>query len=389
MSTEIQGRVHPKFESVRDAFAKEFEDGNELGASLCLTLEGETVVDLWAGFRDEARSEPWERETLANVYSTTKGITAIAAHRLVDEGLLDLDAPVARNWPEFAQAGKAELPVRLLLSHQAGLPALARKIEPETLSDGAVMTGLLAEQAPWWEPGTAQGYHAITFGWLVGEVVRRIRGERIGDVVRDEIARPLGDEFEIGFGPELDARVAPLVQGPLHPPPPEKAGLDMLSQIQQNPDGMLARTFGNPPLLLVSPNSRDWRAAELAAANGHSNAFSLARIYAALANGGAIDGVRLLSNEAVERARTEQGAAQDQVLPFETHFALGFFLPTPEEPLGPNPRAFGHGGAGGSFSMADPEHRLSFGYVMNLMHTGLWLVDPRPRRLLKAAYGCL
>jgi CubicO group peptidase (beta-lactamase class C family) len=389
MSTEIQGRVHPKFESVRDAFAKEFEDGNELGASLCLTLEGETVVDLWAGFRDEARSEPWERETLANVYSTTKGITAIAAHRLADEGLLDLDAPVARYWPEFAQACKAELPVRHLLSHQAGLPALARKIEPETLYDWDVMTGLLAEQAPWWEPGTAQGYHAITFGWLVGEVVRRIRGKRIGDVVRDEIARPLGVEFEIGFGPELDARVAPLVQGPLHPPPPEKAGLDLLSQIQQNPDGMLARTFGNPPLLLVSPNARAWRAAELAAANGHSNAHSLARIYGALANGGAIDGVRLLSREGVERARSEQGYAKDQVLPLETRFGLGFFLPTREEPLGPNPEVFGHGGAGGSYSMADPENHLSFGYVMNLMHTGLWLVDPRPRRLLTAAYACL
>ncbi len=389
MTTEIQGRTHPKFQAVRDAFAKEFADGNELGASLCLTLEGETVVDLWAGFRDEARTEPWQRDTLANVYSTTKGITAIAAHRLVDEGLLDLDAPVARTWPEFAQAGKDVLPVRYLLSHQAGLPALGPKLEPETLYDWDTMTRLLAEQKPWWEPGTAQGYHAITFGWLIGELVRRIRGKKIGDVVREEIARPLGAEFEIGFGPELDARVAPLCQGPVHPPPPDKAGLDMLTQIQQNPDGMLARTFANPPLLLVSPNSRAWRAAELAAANGHSNAFSLARIYGALANGGAIDGVHLLSAEAIERARTEQGTAQDQVLPLETRYALGFFLPTREEPLGPNPRVFGHGGAGGSYSMADPEHRLSFGYVMNLMHTGLWLVDPRPRRLLRAAYACL
>jgi CubicO group peptidase (beta-lactamase class C family) len=183
--------------------------------------------------------------------------------------------------------------------------------------------------------------------------------------------------------------VAPLLQGPIHPPPPGKAGMDMLTQIQQNPDGMLARTFANPPLLAVSPNSREWRAAELAAANGHSNAHSLARIYAALANGGSIGGVRLLSREGVERARAEQASGPDQVLPLETRYGLGFFLPTREEPLGPNPRVFGHGGAGGSYSMADPEHRLSFGYVMNLMHTGLWLVDPRPRRLLAAAYGCL
>jgi len=389
MSVEIQGRVHPKFARVRDAFAQEFRDGNEVGASLCLTLEGETVVDLWAGFMDGKRTQPWQRDTLANVYSTTKGITALAAHRLVDEGRLDLDAPVARYWPEFAQAGKERLPVRWLLSHQAGLCAVAKPLAPEAIYDWDAMTRLLAEQAPWWEPGTAHGYHALTFGWLVGEVVRRIRGQKIGDVVREEIARPLGVEFEIGFGPELDPRVAPLLQGPLHPPPPGQAGLDMLTQIQQNPEGMLARTFANPPLLAISPNDRAWRAAELAAANGHSNAFSLARIYGALANGGAIDGVELLSREAVEHARAEQVKGPDRVLPLETRLALGFFLPTAAEPLGPNPRVFGHGGAGGSYSMADPEHRLSFGYVMNLMHTGLWLVDPRPRRLLAAAYGCL
>jgi CubicO group peptidase (beta-lactamase class C family) len=389
MSTEIQGRCHPMFTRVRDAFAKEFADGNEVGASLCLTLEGETVVDLWAGFMDAARTQPWQRDTLANVYSTTKGITAIAAHRLVDEGLLDLDAPVARYWPEFAQAGKQHLPVRYLLSHQAGLCAVAKKIPPETIYDWDEMTRLLAAQAPWWEPGKAHGYHALTFGWLVGELVRRIRAKGIGDVVREEIAEPLGVEFEIGFGPELDARVAPLQQGPIHAPPPGQAGLDMLTQIQQNPEGMLARTFGNPALLMISPNSRAWRAAELAAANGHSNAHSLARIYGALANGGSIDGVRLLSREGVERARAEQVNGKDEVLPLTTRLALGFFLPTREEPLGPNPRAFGHGGAGGSYSMADPEQRLSFGYVMNLMHTGLWLVDPRPRRLLAAAYGCL
>jgi CubicO group peptidase (beta-lactamase class C family) len=387
--TEIHGRVHPKFGRVKDAFAKEFADGNEVGASLALTLAGESVVDLWAGTKDREGKQPWLRDTLANVYSTTKGITAIAAHRLVDEGLLDLDAPVARYWPEFAQNGKEHLPVRYLLSHQAGLAAIATPLAPETIYDWDAMTGHLAAQKPWWEPGKAHGYHALTFGWLVGEVVRRIRRKRIGDVVRDEIAKPLGVEFEIGFGPALDARVAPLSQGPIHPPPDGGAGMDLMQQIQANPEGLLARTFGNPPILALSPNDRAWRAAELAAANGHSNAHSLARIYGALANGGAIDGVRLLSRAGVERARAEQVHGKDQVLPLTTRLALGFFLPTEEEPLGPNPRVFGHGGAGGSFSMADPEHRLSFGYVMNLMHTGLWLVDPRPRRLLAAAYACL
>ncbi len=389
MSTEIHGRFDPRFSRVRDAFAKEFADGNEVGASLCLSVEGQTVVDLWAGSKDREGRQPWQRDTLANVYSTTKGITAIAALRLVDEGLLDLDAPVARYWPEFAQAGKQHLPVRYLLSHQAGLCAVAKKIPPETIYDWDEMTRLLAEQKPWWEPGKAHGYHALTFGWLVGEVVRRIRGKKIGDVVREEIAKPLGVEFEIGFGPELDARVAPLHQGPIHAPPDGGPGMDLIAQIQQNPDGLLARTFGNPALLAVSPNERAWRAAELAAANGHSNAFSLARIYAALANGGAIDGVRLLSRAAVERARSEQVNGKDEVLPLPTRLGLGFFLPTDEEPVGPNPRVFGHGGAGGSYSLADPEHHLSFGYVMNLMHTGLWLVDPRPRRLLAAAYASL
>ena len=389
MRHEIRGRFDPKFKPVRDAFVKEFADGNEVGASLCITVEGDTVVDLWAGSKDREGKEPWKRDTLVNVYSTTKGITAIAAHRLVDEGLLDLDAPVATYWPEFAQAGKERLPVRYLLSHEAGLPAIAKPLAPETIYDWEAMTRLLAEQKPWWEPGKAHGYHALTFGWLVGEVVRRIRGQKIGDVVRDEIARPLGVEFEIGFGPELDPRVAPLHQGPIHPPPDGGPGMDLVQQIQANPEGMLARTFGNPPLLAVSPNTRAWRAAELAAANGHSNAFSLARIYGALANGGSLDGVRLLSRDGIERAREEQVNGKDEVLPMPTRLGLGFFLPTDAEPVGPNPRAFGHGGAGGSYSLADPEHRLSFGYVMNLMHTGLWLVDPRPRRLLAAAYACL
>ena len=388
-SPEIHGHCDERFEPVRRAFASEFEAGRELGASLCVTVEGTPVVDLWAGHRDEARTLPWERDTLANVYSTTKGLTAIAAHRLVDEGVLDLDAPVAKYWPEFAAAGKARLPVRYLLSHEAGLAAIRKPLEPGALYDWETMTGALAEQEPWWEPGTDHGYHALTFGWLVGEVVRRIRGASLGTVVRDEIAAPLGAEFEIGFGPELDARVAPLVQGPIHPPEGPD-GVDMMKELVENPEGLTAKAFSNPPVLAgVSPNAREWRGAEIPAGNGHTNAHSLARIYAALANDGSVDGVELLSREAIERARAEQVYSKDRVLPFQTRLALGFFLPTREEPLGPNPNVFGHGGAGGSYSQADPENRMSFGYVMNLMHTGGWLVDPRPRRLLAEVYGCL
>jgi CubicO group peptidase (beta-lactamase class C family) len=389
-AVEIHGDCHPQFTRVRDALAREFAQGNELGAAVCVTLEGETVVDLYAGFLDRARTRPWRRDALANVYSTTKGLTALAAHRLVDEGLLDLDAPVARYWPEFAQAGKQRIPVRWLLSHQAGLPAVRRPLPPEALYDWETMTAALAAQEPWWEPGTRHGYHAVTFGWLVGEVVRRIRGRSLGDVVRDEIARPLGVDFEIGFGPELDARVAPLVPGPAHAPEGAAPDFDLTSAIALDPEGMLAKAFANPPALDPALlHTRAWRAAELPAVNGHSNAHSLARIYGALANGGAIGSVRLLSREAVERARTQQVDGPDAVLPMRTRLALGFFLPTENEPVGPNRRAFGHGGAGGSYSFADPDNRLSFGYVMNLMHTGLWLVDPRPRRLLSAAYACL
>ena len=384
---EIQGSCDARFDRVRDAFRREFTQGNELGAGLCLSLEGETVVDLWGGSMDREKSRPWQRDTLANVYSTTKGITAIAAHRLVDEGVLDLDAPVARYWPEFAAAGKQTIPVRYLLSHQAGVAAVRKPLETGAQCDWDVMCGALAEQEPWWEPGTAHGYHALTFGWLVGEVVRRIRGKSVGTVVREEIAGPLGVEFEIGFGPELDDRVAPLVQGPVHVPK-DGPGFDLMGEIMKNPEGLLAKAFNNPPLSL-GPNTREWRAAEIPAANGHTNAYSLARIYTALANGGAIDGVRLLSQPAIDRAREEQVNGPDQVLPMHTRLGLGFFLPTEQEPLGPNTRVFGHGGAGGSFGMADPENRLGFGYVMNLMHMGAWLVDPRPRRLLAAAYDCL
>jgi len=387
---EIHGRCDARFERVREAFAREFAAGNEVGAAVCATLEGETVVDLWGGHRDEARTLPWQRDTLANVYSTTKGITAIALHRLVDEGRVDLDAPVARYWPEFARAGKERLPVRYLLSHEAGLAAVRRPLPAGALYDWELMVEALGEQAPWWEPGKAHGYHALTYGWLVGEVIRRVRGRSVGAVVREEIARPLGVEFEIGFGPELDERVAPLLAGPVQTAPDGSPAFDLAAALAAEPEGLLARAFGNPPILdLEAVNSRAWRAAEIPAANGHTNAHSLARIFAALANGGAVGGVRLLSSEAVERARSEQVNGRDEVLPMPTRIGLGFFLSSEAEPLGPNPGAFFHGGAGGSLGVADPEHRLSLGYVMNSMHQGQWLADPRPRRLLAEAYACL
>ena len=385
MAIEIHGTCAPRFARVRDRFAAHFEAGEETGASLALVWRGELQLDLWAGHRDARRTLPWGRDTIANVYSTTKGMTALVVHRLVEQGRLDLDAPVARHWPEFAAAGKERLPVRFLLSHQAGLPAVERPLPDAALYDPDTMASALAEQKPWWEPGARHGYHALTFGWLLGELVRRATGETLGRVFRREIAGPLGADFWIGLGPEHDARSAELIPAPL--PKPGEANL--VSDLLASPDSMAAKAFFNPNALLASPNTRRWRAAEIPAANGHGNARALARIYGALAQGGEIDGVRVLAPAGVERALAEQASGPDAVLPLPTRMALGFMLGTELEPLGPNPRAFGHGGAGGSLGVADPDAGFGFGYVMNQMKMGLWLVDPRPRALLREVYTAL
>jgi len=378
---EIQGRCDPRFKRVRELFEAGFESGAELGAGLNVVVDGRELIDLWGGFADRERTRPWRRDTLANVYSTTKGITAIAAHQLVERGELELDAPVARYWPEFAQKGKASIPVRMLLNHRAGLAAVTRPLAPEDLFDWATMTRALEEQEPWWKPGADHGYHALTYGWLVGELIRRVSGMSVGRYVREHVAAPLGAEFWIGLPEELDARTAELHQGPI-----STDGPNLMQRMAAEPNGVLAKAFGNPPLLLMSPNTRAWRAAELPAANGHTTAPALARIYAALASGGELDGVRILRRDTIERAREEESYGPDRVLALVSRFGLGFMLPPENEPLGPNPRTFGHGGAGGSLGLADPETKVGFGYVMNLMHTGAWLADPRPRALLDALY---
>ncbi|MEE2704431.1 MAG: serine hydrolase domain-containing protein [Myxococcota bacterium] len=384
-SIEVQGSCDPRFARVQQEFEQAFERGDELGASVCVTLEGETVVDLWAGFADEARTRAWEHDTLVNVYSTTKGMTALCALRLVEQGRLDLDAPVARYWPEFAAAGKEELPVRYLLSHRAGLAAVQEPLAPGSLFDWACMAKALAEQAPWWTPGDQHGYHAISFGFLVGELVRRITGRSLGTYFREELAEPLGLEFYIGLPEALEPRVAALVQGPIH----ETEGPNLMELIVTDPESLTAKAFANPPLDPTAANSREWRAAEIPAANGHGTAAALARVYAALSVGGDLDGVHVLAPELIEQARTEQSLGMDAVLMLVSRFGLGFGMPPAEEPTGPNSEVFGHAGMGGSYGQADPENRMSFGYTMNLMHMGAWLVDPRPRALLRAVYASL
>ena len=360
---EVQGQCDGRFSAVEDAFRENFASRNEVGASVAVYAGGKLVVDLWGGYADAARSRPWEQDTIVNVYSTTKGMTAICAHRLADQGKLDFDAPVTRYWPEFAQAGKSGLPVRFLLNHQAGLPAVSAPLPPEAMFDWARMTTELAAQEPWWEPGTKHGYHAITYGWLVGEVVRRITGKSLGTYFREEVAGPLGLDFHIGLDAKHDARTADYI-APLPLPPGESDPLQEV--ISSDPQGFAAKAITNPGFAFgVTDNSRDWRAAEIPAANGHGNGRSIARAYAALSLGGELDGVRILNSDAIDRAIVEQSNGQDAVLGVQTRFGLGFILGCEIFRTGSAAHAFGHSGAGGSVGIADPDAGIGFGYAMN------------------------
>lgn len=387
VALEVQGVCGERFSAVRDAFAGNFAIFDEAGASVSVVVDGETVVDLWGGHMDAARTRPWERDTIVNVWSTTKGIVATCAHRLVDQGLLDLDAPVAKYWPEFAQAGKASVPVRYLLSHQAGLPAIREPLPPGSAFKWEVMTEALAKETPWWEPGTKHGYHAFTYGWLVGEVVRRVTGKSVGAYFRDEIGEPLGLDFHIGLAAEHDGRTAEII--PSDPPQPGET--NFLMEMLRDPQSMPFKVLANPPDLFAPGvvNTREWRAAEVPAANGHGNARSVARLYGALARGGELNGVRVLSPRAIERATVEQAYGPDEAMGLNMRPALGFFLTSADAKLGPNPRAFGHSGAGGSLGFADPDTRVGFGYAMNRMIQEDTLTDPRWAPLIDAVYASL
>lgn len=381
---EIHGACDARFAPVREAFARSFGEGGEVGAAVAVHLDGGLVVDLWAGHKDFARTQPWQRDTLVNVYSTTKGVTALAAHRLVDEGKLDLDAPVAKYWPEFAQAGKGAIPVRFLLSHRAGLPAVRKLLPNEALYDWNAMTEALAAETPWWTPGTAHGYHAVTFGWLVGEVVRRIAGKSLGAYVRDTFAQPLGLDFHIGLAESEHARVADILQQT----PPDTTGeaAQLFMRALAQPEGVTARAFMNPPSMALGPNLPAWRSAEIPGANGHGTARALATLYGRAALG---DGT-VISREAIARCRTEQSHGDDLVLGVPTRFGLGFMLRQESHEGGRclGAGAFGHPGAGGSLAFADPEARLGFGYVMNRMGPRI-LLDDRAIALVEAMNGCL
>ncbi|MGH8013527.1 MAG: serine hydrolase domain-containing protein, partial [Candidatus Binataceae bacterium] len=326
-NVKINGECDPRFSRVRDAFAENFARRGEVGAATSIVLDGRRVVDLWAGYANQARTRPWERDTIVNVWSTTKGLCAMCAHRLADQGKLDLDAPVAKYWPEFAQAGKGSMPVSYLLNHKAGLAAIRTPLKHDELFSWEKVTSELARQEPWWTPGTRHGYHAITFGWLVGEVVRRISGKSLGTYFHDEIAGPLDADAWIGIGPEFDARVADIIYAPA----PLPGETNIFAEMMKDPASVNALAIMNPPTMFSAEttNSRAWRGAEIPGANGHANARALARIYGALARGGEVDGVKLFGPREIERCYTEQSKGPDAVLPLTTRIGLGFMLSQP------------------------------------------------------------
>ena len=390
MTGIVHGWCEPGFGRVRDALSEILAGGEEIGAALAVCVDGHLVVDLWAGYADAARTRPWDRDTIVNLYSIGKAVTAVCALRLVEAGRLDLDAPVARYWPEFAQAGKAQIPVRYLLTHQAALPAIARPLPSGAWSHWDVMTAALAAQAPWWEPGTGHGYHVNTQGFLVGEVVRRITGKTLGTYLREAVTGPAGVDFFIGLGPELEGRCADVLPQQATP-----EGEELRRQLSVNPASlsglplMRVNAYRNPPEVSGTGvvNTRPWRAAEVPSTNGHGNARAVARLYSALAGDGELGGAHVLSPEMIARATEQQVYGDDIVLQRPTRFGLGFQLTMAERPLGPSPRAFGHFGAGGSLGFADPDARVAFGYAMNQGRGG-WQ-HKHVRHLIDLVYATL
>lgn len=381
--TDIDGFVAPGFEPVRDAFAKNFEHG-ESGAACCVVLDGEPVVDLVGGVADHTTGAPWTPDTLVPVFSTTKGATAVCANRLVERGRLDPDAPVATYWPEFAANGKAGVLVRHVLSHSAGLPVVEGEFTLESALAWDPVVEQLATQAPRWEPGTRVGYHMRTFGWLVGEIVRRVDGRSLGRFFREEIADPLDLDFWIGLPEALEPRVARLIP----PPEPEDPEVRELMDAVMAPGTLMGDALTGPAGLFRYDemwNSRAVHAAELPSSNGIASARAVARMYASCV--GEVDGVQTLAAGTVARATVPQIAGTDVVIGAPMRYGLGFSLGDALTSAAPA-SAFGHSGAGGSLGFADPARRDGFGYVMTRMQMGL-SEDRRPRNLVRALHASL
>ena len=376
---EVLGKCDDRFDGLRAALARNLDSGEELGASLVLDIDGEIVVDLWGGFCDEVRTVPWSEQTITNVWSSTKTVTSLAALMLVDRGELDVDAPVARYWPEFAAQGKQEVLVRHVMSHASGVSGLEQPAVAEDLYDWPAATSRMAAQAPWWPPGSASGYHALNYGHLVGEVVRRISGKTLKQFVAEEIAGPLGADFQIGAAESDWHRISDVI-----PPPPlpfDFAALD--------PDSPTVKTLTGPFVLAEVANTPGWRRADIGGANGHGNARSVARIMSAVARGGEVDGVRLLGQDTIDLIFREQQNGIDLVLGVPLRFGIGYGLPQLDIlPWLPDERICYWGGWGGSMIVMDVGRRMTISYMMNKMGPGI-IGSERSAEYGQAIYAAL
>jgi CubicO group peptidase (beta-lactamase class C family) len=383
--TTINGTVAEGFGQVADAFERNFSEFGELGSAFALYVDGEVKVDLWAGVADKTTGRPWTHDTLQLVYSTTKGAAAICVARLVDAGLISYDDTVATYWPEFAANGKGEVTIAQMMSHQAGLPYATAELSFDDLMAVRPVVEALAAQSPIWEPGTRHGYHAVTYGWLAGELVRRVDGRTIGQYFADEVAGPLGLDFWIGLPESEEPRVARLEAAP---PPTDPEAFAMMMKIM-GPGTMGFNALLMSGVMMTGPadpfNSRIVHATEMPAANGITTARSLAKMYAATL--GEVDGVRLFGDDTVGAVRAEAVNGTDACLTIESRFGMGFMLDGPFAPM-LSSGSFGHPGAGGSLGYADPEAKVGYGYVMNQMAGGI-AGDPRTVALNDAVRACL
>jgi CubicO group peptidase (beta-lactamase class C family) len=386
--TEVNGYCDERFIEAKEIFEQSISSGFELGCAITLEIEGEVVLDLWGGHANLEKTEKWKKDTIVNVFSTTKGMASMCLLQLVEKGLIDLDAPVSQYWPEFASNGKEVIPVRYLLCHKSGLCGVREPLDHGSFTNWELICSELAKQEPFWEPGTSHGYHALTFGHLVGELVRRVSGKTIGKYFNDEIAKPLDLDFWIGLPEDKFSRVTniqPNIPGLL-----QKIMMPILSRIprfaaprlirmlldMQDPTTASGAAFNNPQMKMdpenMEANTREWRMAEIPAANGHGTARSIAKLYGALAIGGSRDGVHVLNPETIEMARQTESDGKDLVLGhIHTRFGLGFMLGTEDVSMGPNKNSMGHGGAGGSLGFADIDNKISLGFTMNQMHEGI------------------
>ena len=386
----IEGYCSPKFRDVKTAFENSFAEFGELGAACCVYVRGERVVDIWAGWADVAKTRPWQENTLSGFYSVGKAFVALCALRAADQHGFELDAPITDIWPEYGQNGKQETTLRHLLTHRAGMPAIRKPLPDEALFDWSLLIETLAEQKPYWQPGTEHGYHTNTFGFLVGEFVRRVSGLSVDHYFQQQITQPLGADTYSGLSDADLERAAEI-----HWPAQEQAGAPIknlpVEKIQglTELDQIKASAYANPSGIssLGIYNTAAWRQTVAPSANGFGTARGIADIYNTLAHGGIFDGYEIIRESTLKEARRVQCAGVDKILGREIRWGLGFQLTHPNRPMGTNPNSFGHFGNGGSLGFADPDEKLAFGYTLNRIVRN-W-GSPQNRALMKAVYSCL